>query len=90
MLVVSRKKGEAIIINDDIEIVVSEIKGNQVKLGVQTSKENKVYRKELYLKIKQANESSVNIDPAKLDDFMQKMELTDGRSQNRKNNDQSR
>jgi carbon storage regulator len=68
MLVVSRKKGEAIIINDDIEIVVSEIKGSQVKLGVQTSKKNKVYRKELYLKIKQANESSVNFDPTGLGD----------------------
>lgn len=68
MLVVSRKKGEAIIINDDIEIVVSEIKGSQVKLGVQTTKNNKVYRKELYLKIKQANESSVNFDPTGLGD----------------------
>jgi carbon storage regulator len=87
MLVVSRKKGEAIIINDDIEIVVSEIKGSQVKLGVQTSKENKVYRKELYLKIKQANESSVNADPKALDGLVQKMELTDGRTINRKGND---
>lgn len=87
MLVVSRKKGEAIIINDDIEIVVSEIKGNQVKLGVQTSKKNKVYRKELYLKIKQANESSVNLDPSNLGDLTKKMEKTDGRSTTRESND---
>ena len=88
MLVVSRKKGEAIMINDDIEIVVSEIKGNQVKLGVQTSRHNKVYRKELYLKIKQANESSLNIDPVGLEDIVQKMEITDGRSKNRNGSNQ--
>jgi len=88
MLVVSRKKGEAIMINDDIEIVVSEIKGNQVKLGVQTSQSNKVFRKEVYLKIKQANESSINIDPVGLDDLVQTMEKTDGRSKNRNGNDQ--
>ncbi len=87
MLVVSRKKGEAIIINDDIEIVVSEIKGSQVKLGVQTSKKNKVYRKELYLKIKQANESSVNLDPTQLGDLSEKMEKTDGRFKTRESND---
>jgi carbon storage regulator len=87
MLVVSRKKGEAIIINDDIEIVVSEIKGSQVKLGVQTSKKNKVYRKELYLKIKQANESSVNLDPTDLGSLSDKMEKTDGRFKTRESND---
>lgn len=87
MLVVSRKKGEAIIINDDIEIVVSEIKGSQVKLGVQTSKKNKVYRKELYLKIKQANESSVNLDPKDLGSLSDKMEKTDGRFKTRESND---
>lgn len=87
MLVVSRKKGEAIIINDDIEIVVSEIKGSQVKLGVQTSKKNKVYRKELYLKIKQANESSVNLDPTQLGSLSEKMEKTDGRFKTRESND---
>jgi len=87
MLVVSRKKGEAIIINDDIEIIVSEIKGSQVKLGVQTSKKNKVYRKELYLKIKQANESSVNFDPSDLGDLKVKMEKTDGRNKTREVND---
>lgn len=87
MLVVSRKKGEAIIINDDIEIVVSEIKGSQVKLGIQTSKKNKVYRKELYLKIKQANESSVNLDPSSLGSLSKKMEKTDGRNDTRETND---
>jgi|TARA_Y100001960_G_C14721635_1_gene852724 carbon storage regulator len=88
MLVVSRKKGEAIIINDDIEIIVSEIKGSQVKLGVQTSKKNKVYRKELYLKIKQANESSLNFDPSDIGDLKVKMEKkTDGRNSTREGND---
>ena len=88
MLVVSRKKGEAIIINDDIEIIVSEIKGSQVKLGVQTSKKNKVYRKELYLKIKQANESSLNFDPSDIGDLKVKMEKkNDGRNSTREGND---
>ena len=49
MLALSRKKDEAIIINDDIEITVIEIKGDQVKLGITAPKSVPIYRKEVYV-----------------------------------------
>lgn len=48
MLVLSRKKNESIIINDDITIVVVEIRGDKVRLGVESPKEVPVHRKEVY------------------------------------------
>lgn len=60
MLALSRKKDEAIIINDDIEITVIEIKGEQVKLGITAPKSVPVYRKEVYIQIQQANKEAAN------------------------------
>ncbi len=48
MLVLSRKKNESIIINDDITIVVVEIRGDKVRLGVEAPKEVPVHRNEVY------------------------------------------
>ena len=48
MLVLSRKKNESIIINDDITIVVVEIRGDKVRLGVEAPKEVPVHRREVY------------------------------------------
>ena len=48
MLALSRKKNEALVINNNIEITVLEIKGEQVKLGISAPKEVPVYRKEVY------------------------------------------
>lgn len=47
MLALSRKKGEALMINNDIEITVLDIKGEQVKIGISAPKEVPVYRKEV-------------------------------------------
>ena len=44
MLALSRKKNEAIIINNDIEITVLEVKGDQVKIGISAPKEVPIYR----------------------------------------------
>ncbi len=62
MLALSRKKNEALIINNNIEISVLEIKGEQVKLGISAPKEIPVYRKEVYEQIQEANQESVNMD----------------------------
>lgn len=62
MLALSRKKNEALIINNNIEITVLEIKGEQVKLGISAPKEVPVYRKEVYVQIQEANEEAVNMD----------------------------
>jgi len=48
MLVLSRKKNESIVINNDITIVVVEIRGDKVRLGVEAPKEVPVHRREVY------------------------------------------
>ena len=58
MLVLSRKKNESIVINDDISIVVVEIRGDKVRLGVEAPKEVPVHRREVYDAIKRAEKES--------------------------------
>lgn len=62
MLALSRKKSEALIINNNIEITVLEIKGEQVKLGISAPKDVPVYRKEVYVQIQEANKEAVSAD----------------------------
>ena len=62
MLALSRKAGESIIINNDIELVVLEVKGEQVKIGINAPKSIPVYRKEIYDQIQQANIEAVESD----------------------------
>jgi len=59
MLVLSRKKNESIVINDDITIVVVEIRGDKVRLGVEAPKEVPVHRREVFDAIRR-NESPSN------------------------------
>ena len=63
MLVLSRKKNESIVINNDITIVVVEIRGDKVRLGVEAPKEVPVHRREVYDAIKR-NEAQANADKA--------------------------
>lgn len=58
MLALSRKKTESIVINNDIEVTVLEIKGDQVKIGITAPKSVPVYRKEVYAQIKDANKAA--------------------------------
>lgn len=58
MLALSRKKGEALVINNDIEITVLEVKGEQVKLGISAPKEVPVYRKEVYVQIQESTKEA--------------------------------
>ncbi len=60
MLALSRKKDEAIVINNDIEVTIIEVKGDQVKLGITAPKSVPVYRKEVYLQIQEANRAAAN------------------------------
>jgi len=62
MLALSRKKNEALILNNNIEITILEIKGEQVKIGITAPKDVPVYRKEVYVQIQEANKASVDID----------------------------
>ncbi len=62
MLALSRKKNEAIIINNNVEVTILEVKGDQVKIGITAPKEVPVYRKEVYLQIEEANREAVNVN----------------------------
>jgi len=64
MLVLTRKKGQSIIIGDNIEITIVEVFGDQVRLGIQAPKEVSIHRKEIYLEIKEENvkAASANIN----------------------------
>ena len=62
MLVLSRKKGETIMINDNIEVKVLSIEGDQVKLGIVAPKSVKIYRQEVYAQIEQQNEEALSSD----------------------------
>lgn len=59
MLALSRKENEAIVIGNDIEVTILEVKGDQVKIGINAPKSVPVYRKELYLQIKETNKEAV-------------------------------
>ena len=63
MLVLSRKKNESIVIADDITIVVVEIRGDKVRLGVEAPKEVPVHRREVFDAIRR-NEAAANEDKA--------------------------
>lgn len=62
MLALSRKKNEALVINNNVEITVLEIKGEQVKLGITAPREVPVYRKEVYIQIQDANKEAVDVN----------------------------
>jgi carbon storage regulator len=67
MLVLSRKKNESIVINDDITIVVVEIRGDKVRLGVEAPKEVPVHRREVYDAIKRSENEQRGTQPSRVD-----------------------
>lgn len=58
------KKNESIVIDNNIEITVLDIKGDQIKLGITAPKSVPVYRKEVYVQIKDANKAASRSDGA--------------------------
>ena len=58
MLALSRRIGESIMIGNDIEITIIEVKGEQVRLGISAPKSIPIHRKEIYLQIKESNEEA--------------------------------
>ena len=62
MLVLSRKKNESIVINNDITIVVVEIRGDRVRLGVGARKEVPVHRREVYDAIQRHNADTDDVE----------------------------
>ena len=62
MLALTRKKGESLVINNNIEITILEIRGDLIKIGVDAPKDVPIYRKEVYLQIQSENAASINND----------------------------
>jgi len=63
MLVLTRKLGETIAIDDDIKIVVVQIKGRQVRLGIEAPRDTKIHREEVYLSIQEQNKAAAESQP---------------------------
>ncbi|MBR1943016.1 carbon storage regulator CsrA [bacterium] len=61
MLILSRKNGQKIIINDEIEITILESKNDNCKIAVKAPKDVKIYREEVYQQIQDANKQSDNV-----------------------------
>ncbi|SVB80123.1 uncharacterized protein METZ01_LOCUS232977 [marine metagenome] len=74
MLVLTRKVGESIKINDDVKVTVIEVKGKNIRLGIEAPKTTKVYREEVFLKIKQENKiaatTPAGLDMGKINEFV--------------------
>ncbi|NRF93653.1 carbon storage regulator CsrA [Paenibacillus frigoriresistens] len=66
MLVLSRKKGESIMIGDQVELTILSVEGESIRIGINAPKSVEVYRKEIYLAIQQSNkealQSSISLD----------------------------
>ena len=67
MLVLSRKRNESIVINNDITIVVVEIRGDKVRLGIEAPKHVPVHRSEVYEAIRREGDDPVEVAKAKAD-----------------------
>lgn len=65
MLALSRKKNEAIVIDNKVEVTILDVKGDQVKIGISAPKEVPIYRKEVYIQIQEANKQAM--EPQALD-----------------------
>jgi len=66
MLVLTRKLHQSIVIGDGIEVVVLEVRGEQVRLGIKAPRDVTVHRKEIYEQIHEENESATQVQPEDL------------------------
>lgn len=66
MLVLSRQRDETIMIGDEIEVTVVDIRGDKVRLGITAPKEIAVHRKEVYEAIKRENRAAAQVKPEDL------------------------
>ena len=66
MLVLSRQRDETIMIGDDIEVTVVDIRGDKVRLGITAPKEISVHRKEVYDAIRRENRAAAQVKPEDL------------------------
>jgi carbon storage regulator len=70
MLVLSRQRDETIMIGDDVEITVVDIRGDKVRLGITAPRQIQVHRKEVYEAIKRENQKAANLSPDDVSDLV--------------------
>ena len=73
MLVLTRKKDQTIVINDDIEITVLDIQGDQVRLGINAPRNVSIHRKEIFLEIQEENKKAAEVKNLPLGDVFKKL-----------------
>ena len=64
MMALTRKKGESLVINNNIEVTILEIRGDQIKLGISAPRDVSIYRKEVYLQIQEENKAALETNNA--------------------------
>lgn len=74
MLILTRKIGESIVIGDQIRVHVIEIRGTQVRLGIEAPADTPVFREEIYEKILEENRLASGIEPIDLQPFLARKE----------------
>jgi carbon storage regulator len=62
MLVLTRKRDQSIIINENIEITILEVQGDQVRVGINAPKDISIHRKEIFLQISEENKKASSIN----------------------------
>ncbi|MDD5067838.1 MAG: carbon storage regulator CsrA [bacterium] len=78
MLVLSRKLNQSIIINDDVEIMILDTQGDQVKLGIKAPRNVKIFRKEIYEEIQKENIAALKTPAIKLQDVSKLLNKKEG------------
>ena len=66
MLILTRKKGESVKIGDEIEIFITEVKGDKVRIGISAQENMKITRTELYLTVENNKEAADKVDLLKV------------------------
>ncbi|MRN54288.1 carbon storage regulator CsrA [Paenibacillus monticola] len=73
MLVLTRKKGESIIIQDNIEITILSVDGDSIRVGISAPKHVDIFRQEVYLSIKESNKESATSGTTNLSALMDRL-----------------
>lgn len=70
MLVLTRKKEQSIIVNDNIEITILDIQGDQVRIGINAPKNISIYRKEIFVEIQEENKKAAGVKDVDLNELL--------------------
>ena len=82
MLVLSRQRDETIMIGDDVEITVVDIRGDKVRLGITAPRHIQVHRKEVYEAIKRENQQAARLGPEDVPDVPEKKDEEENERRN--------